>query len=205
MTTILLLTASPRSNSFSTRLAGELAGRLRAKTPGAGLIHRDLGSQPLAHIDGVYAAAIRKPAEARTEAEARSAERSDELVREFLAADVVVIGTGLINFHVDSTLKTWIDHIARAGQTFRYTERGPVGMVDGKKVYVVLSSGGIYTQGPAAALDHAAPYLKAVLGFWGVTDVEVVRVEGVSAGADGADKAVAAARSRIDELMAVMA
>lgn len=202
MPSILLLTASPRTDSYSTKVATELAQTLLSSNPGSALVHCNLGADPLPHIDAVYTAAIRKPADARNPAEAEAARKSEELVEQFLSADVLVIGTGLINFSIYSSLKTWIDHIARAGLTFKYTENGPAGLVTGKKAYIVLASGGIYTQGPAMHLNHATPYLKSVLGFLGIKDVETIHVEGVSVGPDGADKAMASARSRIAELVA---
>lgn len=200
MQSILLLTASPRADSYSTKIATELAEELLSSNPTSTIVRRDLGTHPLPHIDAVYTAAIRKPANARSIEEAESAKKSDELVSEFLSADILVIGTGLINFNIYSSLKTWIDYIVRAGLTYKYGENGPVGLVTGKKVYVVLSSGGIYTQGPAAPLNHAGPYLKSVLGFIGITDVEMIHVEGLSVGPNGAEKAIAAARAQIAQL-----
>lgn len=200
MQSILLLTASPRTDSHSTKIATELAERLVSLNPASTIVRRDLGKDPLPHIDAVYTTAIRKPEDARSAEEAEAAKKSDELVSEFLSADILVIGTGLINFNIYSSLKTWIDHIVRAGLTYKYTESGPVGLVMGKKVYIVLASGGIYTQGPAAPLNHAAPYLKSVLGFIGITDVETIPVEGLSVGPDGAERAIAAARTRIAQL-----
>ena len=125
---------------------------------------------------------------------------SDALVDELLAADTIVIGTGLINFNIYSSLKTWIDNIARAGRTFKYGENGPVGLATGKKAYIVLASGGVYSQGPAASLNHAVPYLKSVLGFIGITDVETVYVEGLAFGPEAAEKAIDAAKARANEL-----
>ena len=112
----------------------------------------------------------------------------------------IVIGTGLINFNIYSSLKTWIDNVARAGLTFKYTESGPVGLATGKKVYVVLASGGVYSQGPAAPLNHAVPYLKSVLGFMGITDIETIYVEGLAFGPEAAEKAIGAAKSRVEEI-----
>ena len=95
-----------------------------------------------------------------------------------MSADTIVIGAPRYNFGIPWTLKAWVDHIARAGVTFRYTAEGPEGLMKDKKVYVAMSSGGIYSEGPTAGYDFVAPYLKAVLGFLGITDVTVVRVEG---------------------------
>jgi FMN-dependent NADH-azoreductase len=200
MSSILLLTSSPRSESLSTTIAAELADKLRTQNPGSTIVRRDLAANPLPHIDDLFTAAIRKPPEARTAEEAAAVKTSDELVNELLAADSIVIGTGLINFNIYSSLKTWIDNVARAGLTFKYTESGPVGLATGKKVYIVLASGGVYSQGPAAGMNHAVPYLKSVLGFLGITEVETIYVEGLAFGPEAAEKAIGAAKSRVEEL-----
>jgi len=200
MSSILLLTSSPRADSLSTNIATEFAEKLRAQNPGKTIVHRDLVASPLPHIDDLFTAAIRKPADSRTAEEAKAVETSDELVEELLAADTLVIGTGLINFSIYSSLKAWIDNIARAGSTFKYTESGPVGLATGKKAYIVLASGGVYSQGPAAPLNHAVPYLKSVLAFIGITEVETIYVEGLAFGPEAAEKAIAAARVRAGEL-----
>lgn len=198
MSSILLLTSSPRSDSLSTQIATELADKLKARNPGATIVHRDLTTLP--HIDEVFTAAIRTPADARTAQQNEAAKTSDALVEELLAADTLVIGTGLINFSIYSSLKSWIDNIARAGLTFKYGETGPVGLATGKKAYIVLASGGVYSTGPAAPLNHATPYLKSVLAFIGITEVETVFIEGIAFGPEAAENAIAAARSRSDEL-----
>lgn len=200
MSSILLLTSSPRADSLSTKIATELADKIKAQNPGKTIVHRDLSSAPLPHIDELFTAAIRTPADARTAEQAEAVKVSDALVDELLAADTLVIGTGLINFNIYSSLKTWIDNIARAGRTFTYTETGPKGLVTGKKAYIVLASGGIYSEGPAAPLNHAVPYLKSVLGFIGITDVETVYVEGIAFGPEAAEKAIGAAQARAAEL-----
>lgn len=198
MASVLLVTSSPRgADSVSSAIAGELAQGL---AQGGTLVQRHLGSAPVPHLDTVTTAAIRKPAADRSPAEAEAAALSDQLVAELQAADIIVLATGLINFGLYSTLKAWIDHIARAGVTFRYTEKGPVGLVTGKKIYVVLSSGGVYSQGPAAPMNHAVPYLKTVLGFMGMSDVEILPVEGLGLGPDAAQKAIAAAKAKAQEL-----
>ncbi|MBB3523152.1 FMN-dependent NADH-azoreductase [Rhizobium redzepovicii] len=200
MSSILLLTSSPRAESLSTPIAVELAEKLKNQNPGSVLVRRDLAASPLPHIDDLFTGAIRKPAEARTAEEVAAVKTSDELVNELFAADTVVISTGLINFNIYSSLKTWIDNVARAGLTFKYTESGPVGLLTGKKVYVVLTSGGVYSQGPAAPLNHAVPYLKSVLGFLGITDIETIYVEGLAFGPEAAEKAIDAAKTRVQEI-----
>ncbi|PDT29975.1 FMN-dependent NADH-azoreductase [Rhizobium sp. L9] len=200
MSSILLLTSSPRAESLSTPIAADLAEKLKNQKPGSVVVRRDLAAAPLPHIDDLFTGAIRKPAEARTAEEIAAIKTSDELVAELFAADTIVISTGLINFNIYSSLKTWIDNVARAGVTFKYTESGPVGLVTGKKVYVVLASGGVYSQGPAAPLNHAVPYLKSVLGFLGITDIETIYVEGLAFGPEAAEKAIGAAKSRVEEI-----
>ena len=200
MSSILLLTSSPRADSLSTSIAADLAEKIKAQNPGRTIVHRDLAVAPLPHIDELFTAAIRKPAEDRTAQEAEAVKISDELVDELLAADTVVIGTGLINFNIYSSLKAWIDNIARAGRTFKYGENGPVGLATGKKAYIVLASGGVYSSGPAVGMNHAVPYLKSVLGFIGITDVETVYVEGLAFGPEAAEKAIGAAKARAEEL-----
>lgn len=202
MSSILLVTSSPRGDaSHSTRVATELAQRLAA-TPGSTLAVRDLARDPLPNIDAAFASGIGKPAGERSAAQAAAVAASDAAVDELLAADVVVLATGLINFGIASTLKAWIDHVARSGRTFRYGADGPQGLAAGKRVYLVLASGGVYSQGPAAAFDHAVPYLRSALGFLGMTDVEVIRIEGVAMGADAERAALAKARDQVSGLAA---
>ncbi|WP_085035830.1 FMN-dependent NADH-azoreductase [Ensifer aridi] len=202
MSSILLVTASPRPNSFSTQIAIELAELLLTSNAAGTLVRRDLAANPLPHMDSGFATAIHKPAEAFSAAEAAAIRLSDELVAEVLAADTLVIGTAFINFNITSNLKSWIDYIGRAGKTFRYTPSGPEGLAKGKKAYVVLASGGIYSHGSGIALDHATPYLKSVLALVGITDVEVIRIEGVNRGSDGAANAVNTARAQVARIAA---
>jgi FMN-dependent NADH-azoreductase len=198
---ILLVTSSPRgSASHSTQVATEFAHRLQAADPSATLVVRDLASHPLPHIDSDYAAGIYTPPEKRSERQAEVVGVSDEAVDELFAADTIILATGLINFSISSTLKSWIDHVTRAGRTFSYGKDGPKGLVTGKKVYVVLASGGVYSEGPAIQLDHAVPYLRTALGFIGLTDVEVIRVEGVGMGPEATDAALKKAKDRVNAL-----
>ncbi|MRG56383.1 FMN-dependent NADH-azoreductase [Phyllobacterium sp. SYP-B3895] len=201
MSSILLVTSSPRgAASHSTRVATELAQKLQAKTPGSAIVKRDLASQPLPHIDADYSSGIYTPVESRSERQQSVVGVSDAIVDELFAADSIVIATGLINFNISSTLKAWVDHIARAGKTFSYGAEGPKGLVTGKQVYIVIASGGVYSSGPAAAFDHAVPYLRTALGFLGMTDVEVIRIEGVAMGPDAEAKAVSSALDLTSDL-----
>ena len=129
-----------------------------------------------------------------------TAARSKAAVDELKAADVLVIGSPMYNFSVPSTLKSWIDHVVIAGQTFRYTESGPEGLLSGK-AYLALTSGGIYSQGPFAGNEHLATYLTAVLRFIGFSEVEIIRAEGLAYGPDQDKAAMAAAQEHISTLI----
>lgn len=202
---ILLVTSSPRgSASHSTRVATDLAHQLQDADPSASLVVRDLAANPLPHIDSDYAAGIYTPAEKRNARQAELVSASDTAVDELFAADTIILATGFINFSISSTLKSWIDHVARAGRTFSYDKDGPKGHLTGKKVYIVLASGGVYSDGPAAAMDHAVPYLRTALAFIGLTDVEIIRVEGVGMGPEATDSALKKATARVTSLVSAV-
>jgi FMN-dependent NADH-azoreductase len=204
MTNILLVLSSPRGEaSHSTQVARSLVDQLKADRPDAAVTVRDLASDPLPHIDGQFLGALFTPEGDRSDAQRTEVERSDRMVDELLAADIVVIASAMINFAPTSTLKSWLDHVARAGRTFRYTEEGmSEGLVNGKKVYIVESRGGIYSEGALKAIDFQEPYLRHMLGFMGMTDVEVIAVEGTLISPDVAEKAVSAALDRIPRMLA---
>jgi FMN-dependent NADH-azoreductase len=130
---------------------------------------------------------------------------SDRATAELLAADTVVIAAGFINFSIPSTLKSWIDHVTRSQKTFRYGPQGPEGLATGKKVYVVIASTGTYTSGPAVGMDHARPYLKSMLGFLGMTDVEFVNAEGVGLGVETDEQIIARALANASRQLPVAA
>jgi FMN-dependent NADH-azoreductase len=191
MSNILYITSSPRGDaSYSNQTAQRLVDELRGNCPNAKVVLRDLAREPLPHIDQDFIEATRSASGPRSERQRAILAHSDALVDELLAADVVVIAAAMVNFSVPSTLKSWIDYIARAGRTFKYTAAGPQGLATGKRVVIVAATGGIYS-GDNAGFDFQLPWLKAVLGFLGMTDVEVIRVEGTAFGAEAADKAVA--------------
>ena len=193
---ILYVASSSRgSASYSNRVATDVLTELRSHNPGATVTVRDLGREPLPHIDDDFVAATRGPAASQTDEQRVLLARSDTLVDELLAADVVVIAAPMINFTIPSTLKSWVDYVARAGRTFRYSEKGPEGLVTGKQVILVVARGGVYAGNPA--LDFQVPYLKSVLGFLGMSDVEVIEVEGTAFGPDAAEKAVTAANAKL--------
>jgi FMN-dependent NADH-azoreductase len=131
--------------------------------------------------------------------------RSDHLIDELFAADVVVMAVPMHNFGPPSTLKAWFDHIARAGRTFAYSDKGREGLLKGKKAIVVLARGGVYSDGPAKALDFQEPYVRSMLDFIGITDVHVVRVEGVAMGEDAVKRAIASAKEQADTVTRALA
>lgn len=179
-------------NAVSRELSAEVARREAARTGGE-IVRRDLGAKPLPHLSGDdFLGRGAAPGE-RTPEQSRDAAVLDE----FLAADVVVIGAPMYNFSIPSNLKAWIDRVAVAGKTFAYTEAGPVGLATGKKAVVISTRGGLYSEGPAAGMDHQESYLKTVLGFLGVTDVEFVRAERLSFGPEVRAQSVADARAEI--------
>ena len=191
--------ASDSAESHSRRLSAELVEKLKAANPGASVVYRDVAVDRLPHIDMTILQAW-VPEGEKDESLTATATRSKALVDELKAADVVVIGSPMYNFSLPSTLKSWIDHIAIAGQTFQYTPEGPRGLLTGKG-YLALSSGGVYSQGPFAAAEHLATYLTAVLGFLGISDIEVVRAEGVAYGPEQDKAAMTSARERIATLV----
>ena len=194
---ILQINSSARSQgSQSTLLADELSARLRALNPGATLTVRDLARDPHPVLDEAALGALFTPAEQRTPAQAARVALDDALIAQIQAADTVVLGVPMYNFGVPAQLKNWIDAIARVKVTFAYTEKGPQGLLTGKKVYVALARGGLYRNTPS---DTQVPYLKAVLGFLGMTDVQFFYAEGLSMGPDAVEKGLATARAQIDE------
>jgi FMN-dependent NADH-azoreductase len=192
--------ASDSAASHTRRLSRELVERLRRANPGSTIAYRDLVANQLPHVDMT----IRHAWAAENTGDTKLAEtmsRSKALVDELKAADVVVVGSPMYNFTVPSTLKAWVDHVAIAGQTFSYTAEGPRGLLSGK-LYLVLSSGGIYSQGPFAAYDHLSTYLKAIFSFFGILDVEVIRAEGIAYGPEQDQAAMASAAQKIEEIAA---
>lgn len=183
MKNVLVLKSSILGTASQTNEVVEaLQAAIRSKHPQALQVVRDLAVNPLPHLEGAHLA--QAPQEAGT------------ALAEVQQADVLVIGAPMYNFSVPSTLKAWIDHIAKAGVTFKYTEQGPVGLLTGKRAILVVGSGGVYSEGPYAAADFVVPYLKTVLGFLGIAQVEVLRVEGVA----GAASTKGAVLDRIEAL-----
>ena len=169
------------------------------------VLHRDLASDPLSHLTADVFMARSTP-ETIDDASLRNRVAADEIVlQEFLDADVVVIGAPMYNFSVPSQLKSWIDRIAVKGRTFAYGANGPEGLVGAKKIVIISSRGGAYSEGPAASFDHQETYLRAVFSFLGVKDFEFIRAEGLAMGPEKRAEVMAAAHGRIGLSMKIAA
>ncbi len=184
--------------SYSTRLASELAQALLQRQAGATLKVRDLGLNPHPALDEAALGALFTPADKRSAEQVARVAADNALIDELQASDVIVIATPMINFGVPSQLKNWIDAVARAGSTFRYTATGPEGLVKGKQVFVVVASGGVHR---GQATDGITPYLRTVLGFLGMTAVEFVYAEGLAMGPEAEAAGVASTRQQIAALV----
>src|SRR2546423_628057 len=197
---ILQINSSARvDGSHSTRLANTLVERLRTGRNDTALTVRDLARTPQPALDEAALGALFTPAEQRTPEQVARVALDDALIAEIQAADVVVLGVPMYNFGVSTQLKNWIDAIARAKVTFTYTEKGPEGLLKGKKVYVALARGGKYRNTPS---DTQVPYLKTIFTFLGLTDVQFVYAEGLAMGADAERNGIASAHEQIEEALA---
>src|SRR5256885_10778815 len=192
--TLLQINASIfSSHGQSTRLADEFVAAWRASNPGAKVIVRNLAEETVPHLDAErFGAFLDKPGERSVEQQA-VVEYSDALIDELKRADVLVLGLPMYNFGVPSTLKAYIDHIARAGATFKYTEKGPVGLLTGKKAYVFVTRGGVYGE------KHTqTTHVRDFLAFLGITDVEFIYAEGLAISPASKESALARARDAIE-------
>jgi len=179
--------------SVSRQISARIVEEIRQHTHGVVVTRRDLDAAPLDHLDSRMLAAMVPGSESDVETRRKLADGLAAL-EEFLRADIVVIGAPMYNFAVSSHLKAWIDRIAVAGKTFRYTEKGPEGLSGGKKVIIASSRGGVYVPGTAqAALDFQETYLRAVFQFLGIDDVHFVRAEGVAIGPEQREAALSGA------------
>jgi FMN-dependent NADH-azoreductase len=189
-------------HSVSRQLSAAIVDRLRQAAPGTEISYRDLAVTPLTHLSGAHLAA----AQGATNPDAALAQElaaGQAVLEEFLAADTVVLGAPMYNFTIPSQLKAWIDRIVVAGKTFKYDAQGPKGLAGDKRVIVAISRGGFYGPGaPAAALEHLESYLRGIFGFIGVTKLEFILAEGIQAGPEHREKAVAGALQAVTGLRA---
>lgn len=205
---LLHIDASPLGGqSVSRELTRRTVAQWLASHPGTQIEYLDLVADAPAHLDmDSLGYRLGLQAEQLTAAQKRENAVTDRLLNQFLAADVVVVGAPMYNFSIPSQLKAWIDRLAQAGRTFRYTAAGPEGLAGGKTVIVASSRGGAYAADPALAfLDHQESYLKTVFGFFGITDVRFVRAEGVAMGDEAKAAALAGADADIRAIAGVAA
>lgn len=178
MTTILHVASSSNMQTSVTRQIGsEVINRLKATNPNTKIIERDLVKNSIPHLSSGFLGAMFS-----AKADASELALSNELTEELLSSDIIVIEAPMYNFSIPSVLKAWIDHVVRVGITFRYGNQGPEGLAKSKKGILVVGRGGIYSDGVAKIMDYQEPYLRAILGFIGITDVETILIEGVAMG-----------------------
>lgn len=184
------------TNSVSRQLTQGIVAQWRAAHPGTTVEYLDLAAEAPSHLNADSLGFRLGPDAAGLSAlQQRENAVSERLVSQFLDADVIVVGAPMYNFSVPSQLKAWIDRIAQAGRTFKYTEKGPVGLAGGKTLIVASTRGGAYSAAPA--MDHQESYLRTVFGFFGITDIRFVRAEGLAMGEEAKAKALAAAEADV--------
>ncbi len=195
MSRLLVVESSARQQGYiSRRLTAEFLQNWQASHPADQIVQRDLASTVLPHLDTDLLGGWMKPAAEQTPAEQAALARSNELTEELLAADVLVLAAPMYNFGIPSTLKAWLDHVLRAGVTFKYTETGPQGLLTGKRAIVLTARGGVYAGGP---LDQQEPYLRQALAFIGIHDVQFIHAEGLNMGEEFQLRGLATAREAI--------
>ncbi len=200
MTTLLQIDASLFAGSGqSSQLAKRFVAAFKTRHPDTQLIHRDVATDTVPHLDARRFSAFTTPPEARDAEQNDVIAYSDRLIDELKRADVIVLGLPMYNFGVPSQLKSYFDHVARAGETFRYTAAGPEGLLTGKKAYVFAARGGLYAGTP---LDTQTNYVRDFLRFIGIKDVEFVYAEGLAIGAERKSAAIEMARVEIERLAA---
>jgi len=185
----------------SSQLAARFVDTLRDGNPALSVTHRDLGQQPVPHLDAARLTAISTPESERSAEQRAIAAEADALIAELQQAELVVLGVPMYNFQVPTQLKAWFDHVARAGTTFRYTANGPEGLLKGKRAVVFTSRGGVH-QGQAT--DTVTPWVRTMLGFLGIDDVEFVYAEGLNMGDGAREAGLAAAAERVAEVVAAL-
>lgn len=196
MSNLLVLNSSANTGaSVSRTLIEDAVWQILNAAPGTQVVRRDLGSDPVPHLTTANLAGVRGTPETPEEHAARAL--SDTLIAELRAADTILIAAPMYNFSVPTSLRAWFDFVLRAGETFRYSEAGPEGLLKGKKVIVLTSRGGLYSEGPARAADFQEPYLRQLLGFIGLTEVTFIHAEKIGFGPEARAAAIAGAKTQI--------
>ena len=198
MSRILVIESSARQQgSVSRELTQQFIANWQAAHPADQVQVRDLVAEPVPHLDATLLGGWMTPSEQQSDAEKAALARSNQLTDELLAADVLVLAAPMYNFAIPSTLKAWLDHVLRAGLTFKYTDTGPQGLLTGKRAFVLTARGGIYA---GSALDHQEPYLRQALAFIGIHDVQFIHAEGLNLGAEFSEKGLAKAKAKLAEV-----
>ena len=198
MSRVLIIESSARQqDSVSRQLTQTFISQWQTAHPADQITVRDLAVKPVPHLDINLLGGWMKPAGQRSDIEESSLERSNQLTDELLAADVLVMAAPMYNFAIPSTLKAWLDHVLRAGVTFKYTDTGPQGLLSGKRAYVLTARGGIYAGSTA---DHQEPYLRQVMAFIGIHDVTFIHAEGMNLGGDFQEKGLNQANARLAQV-----
>ena len=198
MSNVLIIESSARQQgSFSRQLTRQFINQWQAARPADQVTVRDVALNPVPHLDANLLGGWMKPEAQRSADEQASLKRSDELTDEVLGADVLVLAAPMYNFAIPSTLKAWLDHVLRAGVTFKYTETGPQGLLTGKKAYVLTARGGLYA---GSTSDHQEPYLRQVMAFVGIHDVTFIHAEGMNLGGDFQEKGLNQAKARLSAI-----
>ncbi|WP_457980451.1 FMN-dependent NADH-azoreductase [Ectopseudomonas composti] len=198
MSRILVIESSARQQgSVSRELTQQFIANWQAAYPADQIQVRDLAAEPVPHLDATLLGGWMTPSEQQSDAEKAALARSNQLTDELLAADVLVLAAPMYNFAIPSTLKAWLDHVLRAGVTFKYTDTGPQGLLTGKRAFVLTARGGIYA---GSGLDHQEPYLRQALAFIGIHDVQFIHAEGLNMGAEFSEKGLAQAKAKLAEV-----
>lgn len=178
---VLVVEASPNGEQSQSKKGTKLVlDALRKTYANLEIRTRDLQTNPVPHLKGELIQAMFTKEDMRTNEMVESLKLSDELTDELLWADEIILATPMWNFSVPSVLKAWVDHVSRAGKTFSFTEKGLVGLAAGRPVYVVVASGSVFSEGVFASFDALTPFVKSWFAFIGITDVHIIRVEGLN-------------------------
>ncbi|WP_455921359.1 FMN-dependent NADH-azoreductase [Pseudomonas putida] len=198
MSRVQIIESSARKDgSISRQLTEQFIAQWQAAHPADTVNVRDLALSPVPHLDADLLGGWMKPEAERSAEEVQALARSNELTEEVLAADVLVLAAPMYNFAIPSTLKAWLDHVLRAGVTFKYTATGPQGLLTGKRAIVLTARGGIYA---GSSADHQEPYLRQVLAFIGIHDVQFIHAEGMNLGGDFSEKGLNQAKAQLAQV-----
>lgn len=200
MAKLIRVDSSLSPQSFSRSLADEFQKKWEAKQDDCKVIQYDFLSQPLPHIDPFFIESISVPNDQRSEAQIARLQRSNQLIDDLRSADHLLISVPMYNFGVPSHLKAYFDHVGRAGETFRYTENGPEGLLKHLKATVVVASGGDYTQSPLNQMDHVTPFIRTFLSFIGIDEVEFIQVPNMASQGEAQQASLEQAEKEIQQL-----